>query len=352
MKIAMFMPYFAADPKNIPALYATWLKTAAANSAIDFFVVTNLKVEERKDFGNIHYLFMEPEDFWEKLRAILDFPISHAYYKTGEYRVFFGIIFRDILRGYDYWGTTEQDIIYGDILKFISPCLEQGADVIGRYGPFRLIKNTEDLCNMPFFEVRNMDHPLTLKDAFSTDFCWYFDEIAGMNVRYHQAGIKVHLLDECIGDITVKNKYLHCDGKDGQWRFTWKEGKLIGYDQSQKMSEFLCIHLQKRKMTIEGNIDSAKTLSIVPNRIVCDCDMSAVSDVSVGVVENTAYSIKTMIPLYIKLRRQQRQMPPEAKQIFMETNQYCLENGLFPPAEKASIAMKGWHLVKKLVVWK
>lgn len=345
MKIAMFMPYFAADPKAVPVLYRTWQKSAAMNNEIDFFVVTNLAVEEHKEYGNIHYIFMSADDFWEKLQSILDFPISHSYYKTAEYRVFFGIIFKDILRGYDYWGTTDPDVIYGDIMKFISPYLEQDAEVIGRYSPFRLIKNTESLCNMPFYEVKGMEHPLTLKDAFSTDCCWYFDEIAGMNVRYHQAGVKFYVLDECIADIRVRNRYLSMGRREGKWGFTWTNGKLYGYDDSGHTVEFLCIHLQKRHMTIEGDLDGADTFCVVPNRILSGCSHSP--DIS---VKNYLYPIKKLLLANLRVIRQQRQMSPEAKLIYLETQDYCLKEGLrFPPEKK--LIIRAWHALKRLIAW-
>ena len=171
MKIAMFAPYIAPPGGGLPDYYEYWQKSAAANSQVDFFVVTNLDVSKYIKYDNIHYILLTADEFWDKVQALFDFPIARSYYKSAEYRPLFGTIFLDYIKDYDYWGSTEFDMIYGDILSFLQPYLDKDADVIGQTGPFRLIKNSDRLRSIPFYEVRDFKHPLTLELAFSNAYC-------------------------------------------------------------------------------------------------------------------------------------------------------------------------------------
>ena len=186
MKIAIFAPYFTKPGGTLPIWFEYWQKTASYNSGIDFFVPTNVDISQYKKYENIHFICMSAEEFWGKLDTILGFKVYRGYYKTTEYRVFFGILFKDVIQEYDYWGTSEFDVIYGDIMKYLRPYIESGEDVIGKDAHLRLIKNTDKLRNLPFEEAKGFEHPLNYEAAFSTEYCWYFVE-GGMNLRYQQA---------------------------------------------------------------------------------------------------------------------------------------------------------------------
>lgn len=349
MRIAMFAPYFAPPGGSLPNYYEYWQKTAAANSQIDFFVPTNLNVSGCKAYDNIHYICMTAEEFWERLQTLLDFPISHAYYKTAEYRPFFGIIFKEYIENYDYWGSTEFDIIYGDITKFTERYTEAGKDIIGRYGPFRLIKNTDKLRNMPFFELKGFDYPLTLEKAFSTSYCWYFDEIYGMNIRYHQAGIEVIPLDDDIADINKKYKYLARVGHEGKWGFTWDDGRLIGWNDRAEEREFLMAHFQKRKLSMESDVPSER-FSILPNGIFNGkFDHKDIKAITPGTLRYTAgYYLKT----YKTMKKDKDEGVEDTRRILEEIRDYNDRFNLDPDMSNLSALSKIYSKAKSILLWK
>lgn len=344
MKIALFTPYFGPQGATLPNYYEYWQKSAAANQKIDFYIPTNLEVDGYKKYDNIHYIKMTAEEFWEKIQEILNFPISCDYYKTGEYRMFFGIIFKDLLKDYDYWGMTEFDMIYGDILSFIGQYLEDGADVIGETAPFRIIKNTDRLNHMPFADLKDFKYPLTLDRALGSKYCWYFSEIYGMNVRYFQAGIKIIHINDFYGDISSKYKYLECIGMKGMWGFGWKDGKLIGYNNLNDQKDFLAIHIQKRKIDIH-DIYPTDEFCVIPNEIINGCSYNPhIKRLSI------LYTVKRVAYMYSKFYRENHRLGEEARLIKEELYEYCTANGLYPP-KSANVILRMLRKIKRKVIW-
>ena len=345
MKIAMIAPYFSKPGGKLPNYFEYWQKSAGANENIDFYIPTNLDISKCRKYNNIHFLPMTDQTFWDKVQSVLDFPISHAYYKTAEYRILFGIIFKDIIQGYDYWGSTEFDMIYGDILKFISPYLENGAEVIGRTAPFRLVKNVDKLNLMPFNDVEGFEHPLTLERALSEDYCWFFGETCGMNIRYYQAGIDIVPLSDFFGDIIMKFHYLTSSGLEGKWGFNWNKGKLIGYNNRNEQKEFMAIHLQKRKMQINSEFPGDR-FCIIPDAIINESE----SDPRIS-VSTLTYTIKFMLNKYRKMYIDNKHTNADGKLIWKEVREYCVKNNLILKKPSANHFMKLIRAIENELFW-
>ena len=351
MKIAMFAPYIAAPGSRMPNCFEYWQKSASSNKTIDFYIPTNLDMSLYEKYDNIHIISLSAENFWEKLQALFDFPIIHDYYKTAEYRVFFGIIFHDLIKDYDYWGTTEFDMIYGNIMKLVQPYIDAGIEVIGRTAPFRLIKNTEKLCNLPFAEIKDFAHPLTLQKAFSSVFCWHYDEVGGMEIKYHQAGVTKVALDEVFAEPIAKSKSFVCIGKHGKWEFVWDKGSLWGCNDLGEKREFLAAHFMKRKLSTEYDRPLDNYFYIVPNHILQNCGENA--NDSAFLFSSFVYTVKYLVKTYRSMIREKSTITKEDREIWLETVRYCEDNGLLPvePRNK-SLMKKLYHAAKRIIVWR
>lgn len=351
MKIAMFAPYIAAPGSRMPDHFEYWQKSAAANKTVDFYIPTNLDMSLYEKYDNIHIISLSAEEFWEKLQALFDFPIVHDYYKTAEYRVFFGIIFHDLIKDYDYWGTTEFDVFYGNIMKFVQPYIDAGVEVIGRTAPFRLIKNTKELCNLPFAEIKGFAHPLTLQKAFSSAFCWYYCEVGGMEIKYHQAGVTKTSLDEVFADLIAKSKSFVCIGKNGKWEFVWDKGSLWGYNDLGEKKEFLVAHFMKRKLSAKNDRPSDDYFHIVPNRILQNGEDNANDNAFLS--SSFRYTFKYLVKTYRSMIREKNTITKEDREIWLEAVRYCEENGLLPVEPKSKNLMKKlYYAAKRIVVWR
>ena len=62
-------------------------------------------------------------------------------YKICDYRPFFGEIYKEYTKGYDFWGWCDTDIILGNIRKFISDNVLNEYSKINYSPHFSLIKN-------------------------------------------------------------------------------------------------------------------------------------------------------------------------------------------------------------------
>ena len=323
MKIAIFIPYFTPPSGGLPNYFEYWQKSAAANDKVDFFIPTNVDGSRYTRYNNIHFITMDVNEFWDKIQALLGFRIARGYYKIAEYRPLCGLLFKDILNDYDYWGHSDFDLIYGDILKFIQPFLDSGEEVIGTWGHFRIIKNTDKLRMLPFENARHIKYPLNMKEAFSTKFCCYWDEILGMGLRYYQAGINVVSLSSMIADINLYYKYFSVVGKEGKWGFSWHQGTLSGYNEKDERTDFMYAHFPKRKLTvINGDMPDSK-FCVVPNRILNGYDYSPEIE-----SETALYTLKKKINYYKRLIRGLAGINMKLVMACRETNQYCIEHGL------------------------
>lgn len=322
MKIAIIILYFIPPSGGLPNYFEYWQKSAAANDKIDFFIISNVDSSKYTQYNNIHFITMDANEYWDKIQDLLGFHIVRGYYKIGEYRPLCGLLFKDILNDYDYWGHSDFDLIYGDILKFIQPFLDCGEEVIGKWGHFRLIKNTNKLRMMPFENARQIRHPLNMKEAFSTEFCCYWDEILGMGLRYYQAGINVVSLGSVIADVNPYCRYFSIE-KHGKWGFLWHHGTLTGYNDIDERADFLYAHFQKRMLSVtSGDIPDSK-FCVVPNRIVNGCDYSP--EIELG---TALYKLEKKISYYKKMIKGVTQTNTQQKMACLETYRYCIKHGL------------------------
>ena len=323
MKIAMFAPYFTKPGSGFPNYFEYWQKSAASNSSIDFYIPTNVDISKYKKYENINFICMTDIEYWGKLEKLLGFSVPRTYYKTGEHRALYGILFENVIKEYDYWGTTEFDVIYGDILKFIQPYIDKKESVIGRYSPFRLIKNTEPLRYLPLKNLQEVSHPLNVDTAYSQSFCWYYDEISGMGLRYYQAGIKEIVLGPYMGEVDQKYKFLYCMGRRGKWGFSWNNGKLIGYNNLGEKTELMYIHLQKRKLNVDDNKEVADKFCIVPNRFINDCEIDK------NITPNSiVYTLKNRMAFCKKMNRDLKSLDEESRLILNDISDYSVKIGL------------------------
>lgn len=94
--------------------------------------------------------------------------------KVCDYRPAFGVLFADMLKGYDFWGHVDLDCVYGRLDRFLPDCYLDTLDIFGNdpgaiCGPFSLYRNIPRVNNLFF-------HNPAWRTVFkSTEYC-AFDE--------------------------------------------------------------------------------------------------------------------------------------------------------------------------------
>lgn len=129
LKIKLLSPYFGQLPP--------WFDKYEPPQGFDFLLDENL------------------EGFKERVKLVLsiDCPITWGSTKVSDYRCTLGLLYAKELEGYDYWGTVDLDMVFGDVKKWFPDDLIRKFDVISNHdtyvsGPFSLYRNTEKVNNL------------------------------------------------------------------------------------------------------------------------------------------------------------------------------------------------------------
>ena len=146
MKIGIIICYFGEWPGYFPY----FLTSIAQNKSFHWLIFSDNYYNFPK-YNNINYHKIDLSEF-NKLTSYktnIKIQIDKAY-KLCDIRPLFGKIFEDQLSGFDYWGYSDIDIIYGQISDFINEETLNNFDVISSYpgflsGPLCLYRNKKDI---------------------------------------------------------------------------------------------------------------------------------------------------------------------------------------------------------------
>lgn len=269
-RICLIIPYFG----KFPNYFQLWLNSVKYNPQIDFLIITDDETQyeyptnvilKRDSFQNIRARIKEKYDF----RVPLKSP-----YKLCDFKVAYGDIFEQELKGYDFWGYCDVDLIFGDIKKFVTDEILNIYDKINIHGHFSLYRNNED---MRYLYKKIYKDLINYKIAFSTNWIYHFDEYPGMAYIAKRENIKMIDIEE-YADIDrflfkFRKVYDHSeknnDNNKVEQIFRWGKGKLtniIKNDKQMIKNEILYIHLQKRIMN--NNVKNKEDYFIVPNEFI------------------------------------------------------------------------------------
>jgi hypothetical protein len=149
MKILIIIPWFGPWP----GWYPYFLQSCRWNREVDWMLVTDNHISSDVP-SNVHPIVLSLDEFSEFLSIKLKLQIKLGNpYKICDLRPAFGDIFARELKDYAYWGYSDIDVIYGNIMSLIDPFLLKAPDVIGvreEYlaGHFALFRNTRVMREM------------------------------------------------------------------------------------------------------------------------------------------------------------------------------------------------------------
>lgn len=247
-KIAIVTTYFG----KLPNYFSLWLKSCCYNPSIDFFLFTDQRVQELPP--NVTCVAMTLAKMKERATKVLGFDaVLSRPYKCCDYKPLYGLIFRDYLAAYDYWGHCDVDLIFGDLQKFFDENNLYDYDKFGMLGHLSLFKNT-DCVNHSFMLPKGcMDY----RNVYTNEKNMAFDELAGVSTAMKEVGFKVFAKRVFADIATTYYRYrlinvYPLDNKPINYKyqtFYWQEGKayhIYMKDGRLCKEEYLYIHFQKR----------------------------------------------------------------------------------------------------------
>ena len=274
-KIILFMAYFGKPPAYFPI----WMKASAYNDTIDFLLITDCReIKEKTSVPNIRVRQMDFVTFKDKVQSRFPFQIKmHDYGRVSQFRPAFGYIFPEEIKGYDFWGFIECDLIPGDIRAFLTDEVLQKHEKFFKLGHFQLYQNTDRL-NTLF--MAKTPYAVNYKLAFRRNIL-FFEEIIGMyKITVRE---KIRLYDKRVFcDIRPshyffeRSNFSYTGESTEKCLFVYENGKLYEFwSDSQgifQKKEVLYVHLQKREMKVCTS-DWNQYL-IVPNKFTAYQDVT------------------------------------------------------------------------------
>lgn len=247
-KIAIIVAYFGKFPNYFPL----WLKSCGKNPTIDFIIVTDQELNVPYD--NIIVINMRLSDLQKQATAVLGFEAALAHpYKCCDYRPLYGVLFADTLKGYDYWGHCDIDLIFGDLQYFFDKYYLYSYDKFGTLGHLALYKNSDKMN----YSYKTIYENLDYRNVYTNEDNCMFDELSGIYRIHKHLNVRLFVKRIFVDIATIYKRYriievYNLDDKPTNYpmqTFCWENGKayhLYWSEHKLQKQEYIYIHFQKR----------------------------------------------------------------------------------------------------------
>ena len=247
-KIAILAVYYG----KFPPYFELWLRSCEYNQTIDFFIVTDNKLNKLPE--NVKIIDIGFEDFRKLAEKKLCKKVRIDYpYKLCDFKPIYGHILEDYLSDYDYWGHCDVDLIFGDLRKFFNEYEISKYDRFLHLGHLSLYRNTPE-CKQYYkldgSACGNWEEVVTNPRNF------LFDEWSGVYRIYHKNNIPM-FEERIFADISMIYKRFRLALEDPNYNqqvFYWENGHIYRkywIDEKSFKEEFIYIHFKKRKFNKE-----------------------------------------------------------------------------------------------------
>jgi len=250
-----------------PWYFPYFIHSCTFNPTVDFYIIT-----DNTDFipgkpDNVIIIYKTKAEIIANASEKLGFTVNiDDPYKLCDFKPAYGFFFPEIIKGYDFWGQSDLDIIYGNVRDFITDEMLDKFDFISvrhdyTTGCFALYRNNEV---MNTFFMRSKDY----KKVFSESKHFCFDECsfawdaltAGMSIFDLQTEVEsfTHLIKkaEQEKEIEAHFDFILLEGLTG--RITFDNGRIYYKNQF----EGIMYHL----FWFKKNYIPEKTQRKIPNK--------------------------------------------------------------------------------------
>lgn len=262
VRTRIILPYFG----TFNHYFSLWLDSCGRNSGLDWLIITDATLECELP-SNVTVIKSSLSELKKEFQKKLDIPIVlEKSYKLCDYKQFYGYLFSEYLSGYDYWGYCDCDLIFGDIEAFLPHEVQGQYDKIFRTGHFSLVKN-DPAINELFFQYGTYRISLTSPVIYGYD-----ESITGYHLGFAgeliDSGYRFLDQPEWIADVDYRHyPFREVSDSKRPCIYSYENGKIYRIDwdgQNIKRQEKIYVHLQKRKMQVQVDIDRNRYL-IIPN---------------------------------------------------------------------------------------
>lgn len=258
---------------KLPWYFDYFAQSCKYNPSIDFIIVTDDTGYSKPSSTNVRFIYKTLSEINHIAKEKLELPVQITTgYKLCDFKPTYGILFSELLKGYDFWGHGDIDVIYGNIRKFITKKVLQKNDLVSvRHdyvtGHFTLFRNTRKM-NELFKLSKDFRKVLTSERNFCFDETNYTFEYFTLGISYENIPSEVESMTHLVRKLE-RERYLVAyfdfhiiEGTPG--KLNWSKGKLIYRNKYEVMMYHLIklksVFLSKKKYVGE-------TFRISPTRI-------------------------------------------------------------------------------------
>lgn len=276
--VAYLVPYFGKLPQSFPM----WLLSCKMNPTINWILITD--DQTTYDFPkNVQVKYCTYDEIKKRISSHFDFPvIINKPWRLCEYRPAYGEIFEEELKGFDFWGHCDMDLIWGDIRKFLSEDVFLKYDKIGFQGHSTLYRNTPEVNARYKYHAKDA---ISYKEAFQSDFGRCFDEGAQekiykeLNIEYYHEPNFAHL------DAYANNFYLLYLPDEDAYKnrrqvIVWDNGKIFRkytYNGKVYTEEFMYFHTFMRPIKYKISQYNEKSCYIAYPDVIREIDRNEIT---------------------------------------------------------------------------
>lgn len=258
--------------------FQLFLNSCGKNKNFDWIIYT----DDRRKFNypsNVYVKYCSFYDIKTAIQKKYSFKIVlNKPYELCDYKIAYGDIFEDDIKEYDFWGFCDTDLIFGNLSIFVTDYILENYDRILARGHLTLFRNNS--LTKQLYKSNEESLFLNYKYAFTTNYTCHFDEFEPWIEVCNKYGIR-QWIKTIFADINC-NKYtfdlVDVNDNINNQIFTWINGTLkrVYIDNGIiKTDEWAYIHLQKRNMSIDDNIEFNNYV-IKPNIFVNNVDIKKI----------------------------------------------------------------------------
>lgn len=309
--IIYIVPYFGKFPK----LFPVWLHSCANNPTVNWLILT----DDKRNFSYPSNVKVEYTTFAavrERIQKLFDFEINLSQpYKLCDFRIAYGLAFADYIKGYDFWGFCDIDLIWGNIRNILNEEIFATYDKIGYQGHSTLFRNV-DYINRLFRETIGSESVYPLLQSSKSEFT--DEDFINRLFDYKQIPYYQKKTFANLSSFVYNFKLNHLEKKDKKknkrFIFSYERGRLYrlsAVGNAVFKDEFMYVHFLKRDMNI--NIpEQADEYLIVPNELIPyenvdafyinKADAPHALEFAIRHFKENAYklNVKTIVPIAIR----------------------------------------------------
>jgi hypothetical protein len=185
---------------KFPSFFGTVKKSMLSNKTVDWTIFTDTITEEVVD-GNLRLIPYSMEKYNSRLSEMFSKNIKLVRpYKIADTKPLYALAFPEQIKGYDWWGFCDLDVIFGNIRRFLTDEVLNSSEVITYvrnstlHGPFTIFKNEPHIVN----SAMEVDYKFD-QDYSDADEIGFYKVIEKKKFKvttcvYDENGNKVHFI--------------------------------------------------------------------------------------------------------------------------------------------------------------